>query len=310
MQRPARILAVSGCVMFLLSTATGRTEEVQPATDTALVPLPETTSEKSVQFSQQPAEVGDRVAQQIDFAMHLNTSILQSDQIAHQQSVSQEHRQQRLVEVLEVAQGNVRQARVTFPQSRGTSPDGENPDKEVVEPVEGKAYLVTRQGKQLLVTDVNGAIPPRAEFEIVYTSMQSLGLPNPLAAFLLGRTIHVGETIEVPQSIASEMLGFGAELGEVKQFQLRLKEPATYEGSPCAVFDAKILVAGGADQPLRVGVVGPVVILTESCRTVVTELTGPLSVDAVEHTRGGSYQYQGSGEVRVAVHAHYRSRSQ
>ncbi len=310
MLRPARILALSGCIMFFLAAASGRSEEVLPATHTAPVALPEPTSGESVQFSQQPAEVGDRVAQQVEFAMNLNTSILQSGQVAHQESMSQEHRQQRLVEVLEVAQGNVRRARVTFPLSRGKSPDGENPDEEVVEPVEGKTYLVARQGKQLLVTDAKGAIPPRAEFAIVYSSMQSLGLPNPLAAFLLGRKIHVDETMEVPQSIAAGMLGFGAELGQVKQFQLRLKELSTYEGAPCAVFDAKIEVANGADQPLRVVVAGPVVILTESCRTVVTELTGLLSVDAVEHTRGGSYQYQGSGELRVAVHAHYRSRSQ
>lgn len=305
-----RLIALCGCMMFLLATAPGRAEEVQPASHTAPVPLPEPTSGEGVQFSQRPAEVGDRVAQQVELTMHLNTSILQSGQVAHQQNVSQEHRQQRLVEVLKVVEGNVRKARVFFPQSRGKSPGGEKPGEEVVEPVEGKTYLVTRQGKLLLVTDTQGAIPPRAEFEIVYTSMQSLGLPNPLAKFLLGRTIHVGESIEVPQAIAASMLGFGAELGEVKQFQLRLKELSTYEGDPCALFDAKIEVAGGADQPLHVEVAGPVVILTESCRTVVTELRGSLSMDAVEHTREGSYQYQGSGELSVAVHAHYRSRPQ
>ena len=77
-----------------------------------------------------------------------------------------------------------------------------------------------------------------------------------------------------------------------------------------AVFDAKIEVAGGGDQPLRMEVAGPVVILTESCRTVVTELAGPLSIDAVEHTSQGSYQYQGAGELRVAVRARYERRTQ
>jgi hypothetical protein len=254
--------------------------------------------------------VGDRVAQQVELSMQLSTSILQSGQVAHEQSVAQEQRQQRLVEVLEVAEGHVRKARVTFPQSRGKSPNGERPGEEVVEPVEGKTYLVTRKGKQLLVTDAQGAIPPRAEFEIVFTSMQSLGLPNPLAQFLLDRTLRVGETIEVPQTIAAGMLGFGAELGEVNLFRLQFKELSKYDGAPCAVFEAKIEVAGGNQQPLRVEVGGPVVILTESCRTVVTELRGPLSVDAVQQTRGGSYQYQGQGELSVAVHAHYRSRPQ
>ncbi len=300
--------------MFLAPPAPSQADEVRPATHVAPVRLPEPTAAPGVQFSQQPAQVGDRVDQQIDLELNLSTSIIQSGQLAHQEKTSMERRQHRLVEVTEVTEGKVRRARVTFSLSRHKTPENDDskqgPEQDVVQPVEGKTYLLTRQGKQLLVTDTQGAIPPREEFEIVFTSMQSLGLPNLMAQFLLTRTIHVGQTLELPKDIAEQMLGFGNELGEVKRFQLQLKELSTFEGEPCAVFAATIEVVGTASQPMQISVTGPVVILTETCRTVVTDLTGPLSFEAVERTSQGSYQYRATGTMRAAVRACYAKRTQ
>ncbi len=306
---PRSLLAVT-CFTILFAAASSHGDEVQPATHVAPVRLPEPAATTGVQFSQQPAQVGDRVAQQVDLELNLNTSIIQSGQLAAQEITSLERRQQRLVEVVEVAEGKVRRARVTFSRSRHKSSESENPEEEVVQPVEGKTYLLTRQGKQLLVTDPQGTIPPREEFEIVFSSMQSLGRPNPLVQFLLERTIQVGQTLELPQEIAAQMLGFGDELGQVKSFQLQLNELSTFEGAPCAVFAAAIEVAGGPGNPMQIEVTGPVVILTETCRTVVTDLTGPLSFDTVERTSQGNFQYQAAGTMRVSVRARYAEPTQ
>lgn len=301
-----RSVFVVVCFEMLLSTdASVQADEVQPATHVAPVRLPALTATSVAEFSQQPAQVGDRVAQQIDLELNLDTSIIQSGQVAHQEETSMQRRQQRLVEVVEVADGKVCRARVTFSRSRHKSSENEDPEQELVGPVEGKSYLLTRQGKQLLVTDPQGAIPPREEFEIVLGSMQSLGLPNPLAQYLLERTIHVGQTLELPEEIAEQMLGFGNELGQVKKFELQLKDLSTFEGAPCAVFSAVIEVAGSADNPMKIDIAGPVVILTETCRTVVTDLSGPLSFDAIERTSQGSFQHQAAGTMRASVRARY-----
>lgn len=303
-------LAIACFFTFLAAAQFSQAEDVQPATHTAPVRQPESSTTASIQFSQQPAQVGDRVGQQVDLELNLNTSIIQAGQLAHQEETSMIRRQQRLVEVLEVAEGNVRRARVTFTQSRLKSPENDDPEQEVIQPVEGKNYLLTRQGEQLLVTDGEGTIPPRDEFEIVFSSMQSLGLPNPLAQFLLGRTIQVGQTLELPREIAERMLSLGNELGEVKRFELQLQEMSTYGGEPCAVFAAKIEVAGGAGSPMQIDVTGSVVILTESCRTVVTDLSGPISFNETQLTSQGNYQYQGTGTMRAAVRARYAGSAQ
>ena len=71
-----------------------------------------------------------------------------------------------------------------------------------------------------------------------------------------------------------------------------------------------IEVVGTASQPMQIRVTGQVVILTETCRTVVTDLTGPLSFDEVERTSLGSYHYRAAGTMRVAVRASYAKRTQ
>lgn len=305
-----RPFAIACFTLFLATAAFGQAGEVRLATHVAPVRLPEPTPVVGLRFSQQPAQVGDRVAQQVDLELNLSTLIIQSGQVAHEDKTSMERRQQRLVEVVEVVEGKVRRARVTFSHSRHKSPESENPEQEVIDPVEGKTYLLTRQGEQLFVTDLKGTLPPHEEFEIVFSSMQSLGLPNPLAQFLLERTIHVGQTLEVPQEIAEQMLGFGNELGKVKKFKLQLKELSTFEGAPCAVFAAAIEVAGDEGNPMQINVTGPVVILTETCRTVVTDISGPLSFNTVERTRLGSFQYKVAGTMRASVRARYAKPTQ
>ncbi|MGI9429862.1 MAG: hypothetical protein ACR2NM_14465 [Bythopirellula sp.] len=260
---------------------------------------------EEVTFSQRPAQVGDRVAQTVGTELQVNTSITQSGQSASEYRLHLKRRQRRLIEVLEISEGRVRRAQVSYPLSRATSPDSSDPAQEVKQPVEQNSYLVTRQGEQLLVTDVEGALPPKEEFELVVTSMQNLGLPNPLAKVLLGRTLRIGEQLQLPQDIAQQLMGFGEQFGEVKQFELELKSIEQIEAQPCAVFAATIEAVGEAHNPVRIRAFGQVVIQTETCRTVRAELSGPMTLSTVEHTPAGSYQYKAQGSMRVAVKSQY-----
>ena len=73
------------------------------------------------------------------------------------------------------------------------------------------------------MTDLDGAIPPRNEYDIVMNTMESFGQPNLLAEFLLPREIRIGERLEVLADIAKKMLGFDS-LGDVQKFELYLQE--------------------------------------------------------------------------------------
>jgi len=275
--------------------------EVQPATYTA--PLPAT----GMQFTQQPARRGDRVVQELGVELDLSTTIMQSGQVANQSTTSLRRQQLRLIEVQEIVDGRVRRVSVAFRKSREKSPENKDSQALVAQPVEGKTYLVTRDGDRLIVTDQEGLIPPQKEFEIVANSMQMLGRPNPLAKFLVGRTVEVGDRLQLPEKIAEQLLGLGDHFGKVKKFELQLQALQTIDDQPCAVFVATIELAGDADSPIHVNVKGQLAIQTATCRTVMALLVGPLNLATTERTALGSYLYTMEGGLRVTVRSQYSS---
>ena len=306
MTRRRPIAAVVGLLLGLFHlggdlTIRAADPEVQPAAH------PAPTSAASVRFSQQPAHVGDRVAQQLSVKLDLSTTITQSGQIANRSTTSLERQQLRLIEVQEVVAGHVRRAKVVFRKHREKSPENEDPQQLVAQSVEGKSYLVAREGKQLIVTDLEGAIPPQKEFEMVVNDMQMLGQPNPLAKFLVGRTLHVGDKLQLPKQIAEQLLGLGDPFGKVKKFEFQLQDLQVIDEQPCAVFAAIIALAGDAQSPIKVNVQGQFAIQTASCRTVVSRLTGPLNLATTERTALGSYLYTVEGGLRVAIRSQYAS---
>jgi len=276
---------VGGCLLLLAVASVGK------------------CAEQAVQFRQQAAHVGDQVGQKLAINLDVNTTIVQSGQIAHQDRVKVRRRQDRLIEVLEVDQGKVRRARVSFPHSRQQSPDNQDPTEPEVQPVEGKSYLVERSGEQLFVTDPQGTIPLQNEFEIVVNSVQTLGLPNPLAKILLQRTVHVGDRIELPSELAEPIMGLGDSLGKVQKFELELKELLMVDAQRCALFDATIEIRGRQGDPTEVDIDGSITIQTDTCRTIEAKLAGPLHMTAAEQ----SYQVTAAGEFRVAIRSHYGS---
>lgn len=279
---------------------------VQPATynaaDQAQQPA---ASSPPVTFSSRPARVGDRAAQTVGVELEINTSITQAGKQAHSGKNKMQRRQQRFVEVLEVSDGRVRRAHVTYPLSRISSTENDQPGDEVVQPVEKESYIVTRAGERLTVTDTEGAIPSQAEFEIVVTGLQDLGRVNPLAKYLVGQTISIGDRLELPRQIAEQMMGFGGEFGQVEKFELELKSVTQIDQQPCAIFAASIKAVGEVANPIRIHAYGQVAIQIDTCRTVSAEISGPLTLSVAEHTPEGSFQYKAQGGMRLAVKSQY-----
>jgi hypothetical protein len=269
---------------------------------------PVSTAPSSVEpatFHQQPARVGDRVAQHVTTALDLQTTILQSAKVANQSSTRFSRQQKRFIEVLEVVEGRAKKAHVTFPLSRQYAPENGVSSPETVQCVEGKSYIVVRQGNRLVVTDSSGAIPPQEEFSLVVNSLQSLGLPSPLVKYLLGRTVKIGEQLQLPKQIAEEMLGVDGQLGKAEKFDLKLQELKMVDEQPCAVFVATIEAQGDPDNPVTLRARGEVLIQINTCRTVSAKLEGPLRMSTLEKTSEGEFEYKAQGTMQVAIHSQY-----
>ena len=302
--RSARWFALP-IVFFLME----RVVAEEPAAPGAAAPPSSTGPAETVRFGQRATGVGDRVAQDLAVGLDLTTKFTQSGQTAHEGDTVMRRQQQRLIEVLEVADGRPSRARVAFPLSRLQTPDGGDPTKLQPQAIEGKTYLVARRGDRLLVTDLQGGLPPLEEYRVAAEALETLGRPNLLAKFLLEKAaVRVGERLLVPRAVAKSLMGMSDEIGAIKRFELQLtgvEGPAVEGGSPRAVFEAKIETMANQVSPIEMVVTGQVKIETETSRTVAAELNGPIRMNSVQQTSEGVYQFDASGSLRVAIRSQY-----
>jgi hypothetical protein len=278
---------------------------VQPATAVA---SPSLQSRQLVRFQQRPAKIGDRVIQRLGVQLALETKITQSGQIAHQSTNEMRRQQQRTIEVLEVAAGRATKARASFQVSRRQSPENANPNELTTQPIEGKTYLMWREGEQLKVTDPEGAIPPLDEYKLVAESLENVGKPNPLATLLLARPIAIGERMHVPRDTVQTLLGFEEPIGSVRRFELTLNrvEPAGEKNAAeQAVFQTAIDIVPSDQSQLAITLHGEMAVEVETCRLLSVQLAGPVQISTIERTGGGIFNFSAGGELKMAIRSQF-----
>ena len=108
--------------------------------------------------------------------------------------------------------------------------------------------------------------------------MQMVGRPNPLAQFLAGRTIGVGEKIELPIDVASQIFNLGDRFGKLRGSLSRCKKSNQRAALTCAVFQATVEAASNAATQMRLEVEGPLVVDVATCRAQRISLIGPIGM--------------------------------
>lgn len=294
----AKHLAIIPLTVLILSSGA----QAQPV-DAAPAPV-----RQPVRFRQQTTRAGDRVAQRLGVNLGLTTKITQSGQTAHESQSQLRREQHRTIEVLEVAEGRATKARATFELSRRQSPENANPGDFMVQPIEGKSYLMSRDSDELKITDLAGATPPAEELKLAAESLENVGRPNPLAALLTSRQVFVGERILVPRDLGQELLGLQDPIGSVRRFELTLLrvDPADENyAMPRGVFQTSIMVVPNDDSPLSIHLRGEIAVETDTCRLAYVDLTGPVQLSSIERTAGGIYQYSAGGQLNLAIKSQY-----
>lgn len=285
---------------------------VEPATAVAAATAggAPSSAPATIRFRLQAAAVGDTVDQRLAVELALATKITQSGQVAHESTNEMRRQQQRTIEVLEIADGRAAKARVAFALSRRQSPENADPNKLMTQPIEGKSYLMARDGEQLTVTDLAGAIPPMDQFKLVAESLENVGKPNPLATLLVNRRVAVGELIRVPRDMVQPLLGLDDPLGTVHRFELtlaRIEPPAADRPTELAVFATTIEVRPNDVSPLTINLAGEMAIEIGSCRLTSVNLSGPVQLSSIERTAGGIFQFSAGGELKLAIRSEYGS---
>lgn len=245
-------------------------------------------SNQEVRFTRRITQVGDRIDQQLQAELELESTVRKGQETIEQTNSKVARLQKRAVVVDQVADGKTLVARVHFSHYSKTL-DGESKPQSVV----GKTYRCERQpDDKLSITTTDGRLTTPDEYTLVSECMESLGRTNPLSNFLAGRTIKVGETFEVPEEVGEALVSPNSQMGKVAKFQLTLTN--VDRASNLATLQLALDTQGGETTQMKLSVRGQLVVETDTCRTRSMHFSGPL----VMATTIGSYSAAKTSFVR------------
>lgn len=259
-------------------------------------------SAQQATFAKRAPRVGDQTEQKVRVEVQLHTRMRAGVKVLEEADSRLERDHSRIITAERVEGGRATTAKVEY-QLAQTSTGGQPASPE---PVHEKTYRCKREKEALRVETASGGLPPMAEFQIVANHMESLGRDNPLAGFLDGRTVTVGEKLALPPEVAALLLGIGDQLGEATRFDLTLESLDNVEGESCATFRAEVEAASTGAAQMRFIVAGTLVIQVQGCRAVACELSGPIGMSETRFAPGEPVQHDGTGRLRVAIQSRYR----
>jgi hypothetical protein len=301
-------------VLVVVGAAVG--EEVNHANieQTAYTRSESKASAQSVTFARQLAQIGDEVEQNLSLDLKMTMTMRQGNEVAGTSVTTVRTNQRRVLTTTEVNDGRTIAVRVNYPIStkqEAVLDVNETTTHPLIlpQPVQGRTYLCrrgTEENAELVVTDAHGNVPPTEEYEIVVQQMQMVGRQNPLAQFLAGRTIAVGEQVDLPSGVASQLFNLGDKFGKVSKFTLTLERTQAESSATYAVFKSNVeATANGATQ-MRLEVEGPLVVDVATCRAQKMALIGPIGMSETRGTYSKTYQLIGTGKLNMSIASSYR----
>ncbi len=271
---------------------------------TLFVPLATATAEQ-VKFGKSSTNVGEVTEQSVQLSLDVSAVFREGGTVLDQSQIRLDRSQRRRLEAMQLdASGVVIAARVTFLESRRAN-DGEKPEKQIIE---GQTYDCSRAdkaaGEGLRVTRQDGSLPTPEEHSLVSDSVDSLGRVNPLATYLAGRTLVIGEKIALPPAVGAGLMSRDA-VGEVTRFEVTLTKVEELDGVAIAVLDTVIETHENSGRQMGLVVTGELALEVESCRTRRLKLSGPIAMAETTGGIGTPQQMHGTGKLSVALEATY-----
>src|SRR6476659_1385822 len=153
-----------------------------------------------VSFARRATRVGDEIEQNLGLELRMTMTMRQANELVGKSQTTVRTNQKRVLTTTEVDYGRIVAIRLQYPMAtkQESIVEGTETNEPTLspQPVQGKTYICRRdsgENGELIVADEGGNRPPSDEYEIVAGQMQMVGRSNPLAQFLAGRTIAVGE---------------------------------------------------------------------------------------------------------------------
>jgi hypothetical protein len=319
-------IATALCLLNLGNTM--QAQQTRPVVQQTALERPSAEIERqSVRFGRQPVRVGDQTEQTIALEMKLTLNMRRGSELLGKNQSTVVTNQRRIMTAMSIDSGITTAMKVAYPEATkqiigsqepgvAIAPDGTDANissPRAPQPVQGKTYICQREpgeNGKLVITDEAGNEPPPDEREIVAQQMEMVGRHNPLAQYLAGREVAIGESLELPKEVASQIFNLGDKFGEVDHFTLTLQKVQNENGAPCAVFLANVEAASIHASQMRLQVEGPLAVQIDNCRAAKISLIGPIGMSETRGTYSTAYQVIGTGRLQMNIASTFRQTQQ
>jgi hypothetical protein len=258
-------------------------------------------------FTYRAEAVGQRSFVTSLFDLKLKISVSEGKKTIRTVSQNHRRRQSKLISVLTAGEKGPTKIAVHYKRAEEERSEDGGEGVIVKDPTAGKVYVIEHavgeSGERNVVTDEAGQGVSREQERIVLADNHNLGRPYPLAKLLNGRTLKVGETIDLDGAKAAELFGLTERIGKFEKFTMKLTGTRQVEGIRCAVFDAKTRIGSKAIHS-KVDLTGEYLIGIETCRLVSFDLSGPVKIS------GGMMDVtiSAKGTARISVGVQYEKK--
>ena len=184
------------------------------------------------------------------------------------------------VEVLAAGAKAVRSLEVRFHRAEEITAIAGGQEQREVKPITGNTYVAERGGNGLKIRYDRGEAPPEEEQRLVRQELEGIFHGRQLASLLAGKTLEVGESLEVEPKVARRLLG-DAEQVELSDMRLKLRRVKGKGEGRMAVFDVQAsLTMHQEGLQLKSELSGFVEIEVNTLWTRELTLHGPLELSA------------------------------
>ena len=253
-------------------------------------------------FRHQNPVLGEQWVNSVQFNMRMKTRYRYPGQEPQETSNHDQQQQLRRLTILDVKSGYSSRVRVHFEKAVRQVGETDQKDYEwLSQPVAGKTYIVERVKDKLIVTDPDGNLPEEEELMIVRHSMEAVGRPNPLATFLNGRTVSVGDTVYLPGHQASCFLGSRQEGAESQKMPMKREKVQDIDGVTCGLFSAQLKSVTHEGPRTSSHMSGHFAVQLNTCRIVHVNFQGPVTFRQTRIIANQEYVVEATGSLAVAM---------
>ncbi len=260
---------------------------------------------QSVTFQLLAPVAGEKIWQHVTMFANLTKSYEQQGQKISQSNQNLTSEQIRRIEILDTAEQRSARVRLTYDKATRTVAVPGRETQVGNQAVHEKTYVVWRTPETggpppdtLHVTYQDGTVPPAEELEIVRLNMQSVGTLNPLAEFLHGRRVQIGEELALPPELAAK-LGWRQEYGSVERVGLRLDEVKTVDSVACGVFTTTMTGIPVAGERWGTSMKGTIFVEIATCRVVTIDMRANLHAKEERGPSGHTFTVSQRGQANI-----------